>query len=157
MQDCPLLLADLVQLRGSICFKSLFVPGVCCPDDPFAVLQPQQQGQQQVGLLPHQSQQEGQQQQGQQQQGLEAPVLPPPPPPPSLPSIADLPPADLGPDFVPAETIQHNVVPGTSAGTIYRTSVLYLHQKAPTFAFLFIAFYSLWCCKSTSGANCRRK
>ena len=53
-QDCPLLLADLVQLRGSICFKSLFVPGVCCPDDPFAVLQPQQgqqQGQQQVATI----------------------------------------------------------------------------------------------------------
>ena len=28
------------MLRGSNCFKSLFVPGVCCPDDPFAVLQP---------------------------------------------------------------------------------------------------------------------
>jgi len=98
IQDCPLLLADLVQLRGSICFKSLFVPGVCCPDDPFAVLQPQQ------------GQQQG-------QQGVEAPVqaLPPPPPPPSLPSIADLPPVDLGPDFVPAETIQHNLVPGTAA------------------------------------------
>ena len=117
IQDCPLLLADLVQLRGSICFKSLFVPGVCCPDDPFAVLQPQQGQQQgqQVGPLPHQGQQQAQ------QQGVEAPVqsLPPPPPPPSLPSIADLPPADLGPDFVPAETIQHNVVPGTTAGCTF--------------------------------------
>ena len=36
--------------------------------------------------------------------------------PPNLPpSPEDLPPPDLGPDFVPAETIQHNVVPGTSA------------------------------------------
>ena len=34
LQDCPLLLVNLNVLRGSICFKSLFVPGVCCPDDP---------------------------------------------------------------------------------------------------------------------------
>ena len=33
-QDCPLLLVNLNVLRGSICFKSLFVPGVCCPDNP---------------------------------------------------------------------------------------------------------------------------
>ena len=33
IQNCPLLLADLDQLRKSICFKSLFVPGVCCPDN----------------------------------------------------------------------------------------------------------------------------
>ncbi len=32
IQNCPLLLADLDLLRKSICFKSLFVPGVCCPD-----------------------------------------------------------------------------------------------------------------------------
>ena len=32
IQNCPLLLADLQKLRESICFKSLFVPGVCCPD-----------------------------------------------------------------------------------------------------------------------------
>ena len=32
IQNCPLLLADLDMLRKSICFKSLFVPGVCCPD-----------------------------------------------------------------------------------------------------------------------------
>ena len=32
IQNCPLLLADLDKLRKSICFKSLFVPGVCCPD-----------------------------------------------------------------------------------------------------------------------------
>ena len=34
IQDCPLLLVNLNVLRGSICFKSLFVPGVCCPDNP---------------------------------------------------------------------------------------------------------------------------
>lgn len=33
IQNCPLLLADLDNLRKSICFKSLFVPGVCCPDN----------------------------------------------------------------------------------------------------------------------------
>lgn len=32
IQNCPLLLADLDLLRKSICFKSLFVPGVCCPE-----------------------------------------------------------------------------------------------------------------------------
>ena len=32
IQNCPLLLADLDMLRKSICFQSLFVPGVCCPD-----------------------------------------------------------------------------------------------------------------------------
>lgn len=32
IQNCPLLLGDLNLLRKSICFKSLFVPGVCCPD-----------------------------------------------------------------------------------------------------------------------------
>ena len=32
IQNCPLLLADLDKLRKSICFKSLFVPGVCCPE-----------------------------------------------------------------------------------------------------------------------------
>jgi len=32
IQNCPILLADLGTLRKSICFKSLFVPGVCCPD-----------------------------------------------------------------------------------------------------------------------------
>ena len=34
IQECPLLLVDLNVLRGSICFKSLFVPGVCCPNNP---------------------------------------------------------------------------------------------------------------------------
>lgn len=32
IQNCPLLIADLDKLRKSICFKSLFSPGVCCPD-----------------------------------------------------------------------------------------------------------------------------
>lgn len=32
IQDCPILLEDKGILRKSICFKSLFVPGVCCPD-----------------------------------------------------------------------------------------------------------------------------
>ena len=34
IQSCPILLVDLNVLRSSICFKSLFVPGVCCPDNP---------------------------------------------------------------------------------------------------------------------------
>lgn len=29
--DCPDLILDLTKLRKSVCFKSLFVPGVCCP------------------------------------------------------------------------------------------------------------------------------
>ena len=33
IQNCPLLLADLDMLRRSICFKSLFVPGVCCAEN----------------------------------------------------------------------------------------------------------------------------
>lgn len=32
IQNCPLLLTKLDTLRKSICFKSLFVPGVCCPE-----------------------------------------------------------------------------------------------------------------------------
>lgn len=31
LSSCPELLLDLANLRQSICFKSLFVPGVCCP------------------------------------------------------------------------------------------------------------------------------
>lgn len=31
LSSCPQLLLDLSSLRQSICFKSLFVPGVCCP------------------------------------------------------------------------------------------------------------------------------
>ena len=29
--DCPDLILNLTNLRKSVCFKSLFVPGVCCP------------------------------------------------------------------------------------------------------------------------------
>lgn len=31
LSNCPQLLLNLGHLRQSICFKSLFVPGVCCP------------------------------------------------------------------------------------------------------------------------------
>lgn len=31
LSNCPGLLLDLNNLRESLCFKSLFVPGVCCP------------------------------------------------------------------------------------------------------------------------------
>lgn len=30
---CPSLLLDLSSLRDSLCFKRLFIPGVCCPLD----------------------------------------------------------------------------------------------------------------------------
>lgn len=33
---CPGLLLDLSGLRDSLCFKRLFIPGVCCPLDPDA-------------------------------------------------------------------------------------------------------------------------
>lgn len=33
LSNCPQLLLDLTKLRQSLCFKSLFVPGVCCPID----------------------------------------------------------------------------------------------------------------------------
>ena len=46
---CPLMLADLNALRSSICFKSLFVPGVCCPDNPYeGFTSPDQQEQLQI-------------------------------------------------------------------------------------------------------------
>ena len=32
IQECPILLVNFDNLRKSICFKALFVPGVCCPD-----------------------------------------------------------------------------------------------------------------------------
>ena len=31
LSACPQMLLDLDNLRSSICFQSLFVPGVCCP------------------------------------------------------------------------------------------------------------------------------
>ena len=31
LSSCPQMLLDLGNLRNSICFQSLFVPGVCCP------------------------------------------------------------------------------------------------------------------------------
>jgi hypothetical protein len=34
ISGCPSLLLDLQKLRKSLCFKALFVPGVCCPDKP---------------------------------------------------------------------------------------------------------------------------
>jgi len=33
LSGCPSLLFDLSVLRKSLCFKALFVPGVCCPDE----------------------------------------------------------------------------------------------------------------------------
>ncbi|KAL0102967.1 hypothetical protein PUN28_018341 [Cardiocondyla obscurior] len=33
LSNCPQLLLDLNKLKNSFCFKSLFVPGVCCPVD----------------------------------------------------------------------------------------------------------------------------
>lgn len=33
LSDCPQLLLNLGNLRQSLCFKSLFVPGVCCPQN----------------------------------------------------------------------------------------------------------------------------
>lgn len=31
LSNCPQLLLNFSHLRQSLCFKSLFVPGVCCP------------------------------------------------------------------------------------------------------------------------------
>lgn len=33
LSNCPQLLLDLTKLRQALCFKSLLVPGVCCPVD----------------------------------------------------------------------------------------------------------------------------
>ncbi|KAL4705218.1 hypothetical protein ACJJTC_000216 [Scirpophaga incertulas] len=33
LSNCPQLLLNLVNLRESLCFKDLFVPGVCCPQN----------------------------------------------------------------------------------------------------------------------------
>uniref|UniRef100_A0A0K2U4G1 limulus clotting factor C n=1 Tax=Lepeophtheirus salmonis TaxID=72036 RepID=A0A0K2U4G1_LEPSM len=38
IQYCPILLADFATLRKSICFKTGFVPGVCCPDQGVSLL-----------------------------------------------------------------------------------------------------------------------
>lgn len=38
LSNCPALLLDLTHLRESLCFKSLFVPGVCCPLSDNAVI-----------------------------------------------------------------------------------------------------------------------
>ncbi|XP_049811283.1 proclotting enzyme [Schistocerca nitens] len=38
LSECPQLLLHLSQLRDSICFKSLFTPGVCCPADDDSVV-----------------------------------------------------------------------------------------------------------------------
>ncbi|XP_045122683.1 uncharacterized protein LOC123511126 [Portunus trituberculatus] len=35
--DCPNLILDLTNLRKSVCFKRLFVPGVCCPSEGISV------------------------------------------------------------------------------------------------------------------------
>lgn len=43
LSNCPQLLLDLTKLRQSLCFKSLFVPGVCCPiDKPESTTYPSQ-------------------------------------------------------------------------------------------------------------------
>ncbi|CAD7092767.1 unnamed protein product [Hermetia illucens] len=38
LSSCPALLLDLGSLRESLCFKSLFVPGVCCPIEQSTIL-----------------------------------------------------------------------------------------------------------------------
>lgn len=42
LSNCPALLLDLTHLRESLCFKSLFVPGVCCPHSDNTALVPTQ-------------------------------------------------------------------------------------------------------------------
>jgi len=37
LSNCPQLLLDLTKLRQALCFKSLLVPGVCCPVDKVEV------------------------------------------------------------------------------------------------------------------------
>ncbi|XP_058801406.1 proclotting enzyme-like isoform X3 [Phymastichus coffea] len=37
LSNCPQLLLDLTKLKKSICFKSLFVPGVCCPVEKIVI------------------------------------------------------------------------------------------------------------------------
>lgn len=41
LSNCPGLLLDLTHLRESLCFKSLFIPGVCCPLNDIAEVVPQ--------------------------------------------------------------------------------------------------------------------
>ncbi|PSN41985.1 hypothetical protein C0J52_10527 [Blattella germanica] len=41
LSNCPQLLLDLGNLRQSICFKSLFVPGVCCPRPTYVTPRPE--------------------------------------------------------------------------------------------------------------------
>jgi len=113
IQDCPLLLADLNALRGSICFKSLFVPGVCCPDNPYEILgSGQDQGSANINV----------------DDSINTIANYPQQPPtsaspqyPTVPSVSDLPPPDLGPTFTPAHTVPHNTVPGSNArcGTVH--------------------------------------
>lgn len=40
LRNCPQLLLNLVSLRESLCFKDLFVPGVCCPRDAVVLATP---------------------------------------------------------------------------------------------------------------------
>lgn len=40
LSNCPQLLLNLVNLRESLCFKDLFVPGVCCPKDAVVISTP---------------------------------------------------------------------------------------------------------------------
>ncbi|KAL0868211.1 hypothetical protein ABMA27_007747 [Loxostege sticticalis] len=40
LSNCPQLLLNLVNLRESLCFKDLFVPGVCCPKDAVVLTTP---------------------------------------------------------------------------------------------------------------------